>query len=64
MLQEAGQLLPKSERVLASLSQTPSDPVTTSLQLTVDSADEHLNGTYNDSNGVCDSSGTINLTKE
>lgn len=47
-----------------SLSQVPPDPVTTSLELTVDSTDQHLKGTYSDASGVCESSGTISLTKE
>jgi hypothetical protein len=47
-----------------SLSQVPPDPVTTSLELTVDSTDQLLKGTYGDASGVCDSSGAISLTKE
>lgn len=47
-----------------SLSQEPSDPVVTSLQLTVDSTYQHLNGAYSDATGVCTSAGTISLVKE
>jgi hypothetical protein len=46
-----------------SLMQTPPDPVPTSLQLTVDSSDQHLTGSYSDTSGNCRSSGTIDLTK-
>jgi len=46
-----------------SLSQTPPDPIPTALQLTVDSTDQHLTGSYSDANGNCSSSGTIALTK-
>ena len=46
-----------------SLSQNPSDPIPVSLQLSVDSSDQHLNGSYSASNGNCASSGTLALTK-
>lgn len=46
-----------------SLVQTPPDPVPTSLQLVVDSTDQHLTGSYSNTNANCNSSGTIDLTK-
>lgn len=46
-----------------SLSQAPPDPVPTSLQMAVNSTDQQLSGTYNDSTGDCGSQGTISLTK-
>ena len=46
-----------------SLVQTPPDTVPTSLQLAVDSTDQHLTGTYSGTNASCTSSGTIILTK-
>jgi len=46
-----------------SLVQTPPDTVPTNLQLTVDSTDQHLTGSYSDTSGGCRSSGTIDLTK-
>lgn len=46
-----------------SLVQTPPSPVPTTLQLTVDSTDQHLTGSYSDANANCSSSGTIDLTK-
>jgi hypothetical protein len=46
-----------------SLAQTPPDPVPTSLQLTVDTTDQHMTGSYSDTNANCSSSGTIALTK-
>lgn len=53
----------KVAQTQVSLSQTPSDPVLTSLQMVVNSTDQQLTGTYSDSNGECNSSGTIILTK-
>ena len=46
-----------------SLSQAPPDPIPTTLQLTVDSTDQSLTGSYSNSNGNCSSSGSITLTK-
>lgn len=46
-----------------SLAQTPPNPVPTSLQLTVDSTDQHMTGSYSNTNADCSSSGTIDLTK-
>ena len=46
-----------------SLVQTPPNAVPTSLQLAVDSTDQHLTGTYSDTNASCTSGGTIDLTK-
>lgn len=46
-----------------SLVQTPPSPVPTSLQLTVDSTDQHLTGSYSNTSAGCSSSGTIDLTK-
>ena len=46
-----------------SLEQTPPDPVPTTLQLTVDSTDQHLTGSYSNTNASCSSSGTVDLTK-
>jgi len=57
-------LIGKIAAMQMSLSQVPADPVATSLELTVDSTDQHLKGTYSEASGVCDSSGTISLTKE
>jgi hypothetical protein len=46
-----------------SLAQTPPDPVPTSLELTVDSTDQHMTGSYSNMTANCSSSGTIDLTK-
>lgn len=46
-----------------SLAQTPPNPVPTTLQLTVDSTDQQMSGSYSSTNANCSSSGTIVLTK-
>lgn len=46
-----------------SLAQTPPDTVPTTLQLTVDSTDQQMTGSYSNTNANCSSSGTIALSK-
>jgi len=46
-----------------SLSQAPSEPVLTSLELTADPAEQHFSGSYSNENGFCSSIGTVSLTK-
>ena len=56
-------LLGKAAGLQVSLSQSSSDPILTSLQLTADAAEQHISGTYSNANGFCASNGTVNLTK-
>jgi hypothetical protein len=56
-------LLGKAAGLQVSLSQSSSDPIVTSLQLTADAAEQHFSGSYSNANGFCSSIGTVNLTK-
>jgi hypothetical protein len=67
---EAGDCSVNSEPVLGkaagaqvSLSQSPSDPVLTSLKSTADAAEQHFSGSYSNTNGFCSSAGTVSLAK-
>ncbi len=61
---EDGPLGGRLAGVQVSLSQVLPNPSPTSIQATLDSTDQHLNGTYSFESGVCGSAGTLTLSKQ